>query len=192
MSDETLIEIFDKKDFRNWLKKNYNKEKKVGLILHKKHTGKSSPSHKELMFEAICFGWIDTTIKRVDEDKYIRYFTKRNEKSTWSYNTLGYAEQLSKEGKMHPHGLHFYNEGKKKKPHDFGIPKEPEIPEELNKILNKNKNLKEKFQKIAPSQRKTYLRWIFRAKLPETKNKRIDIMVERISQGKSFGMSKDI
>lgn len=182
MSDITLIEIFDKKDFRTWLKKHHDKESKVGLILHKKHTGKESPSHKELMFEAICFGWIDTTVKRLDENKYIRYFSRRNKNSTWSYNTLSYGEQLIKEKRMTRHGLKFYEEGKKKKPHDFGIPKNPEIPEELKNIFEKDKKIKEKFDKISPSQRKVYLKWILRAKLPETKNKRIKNLIENISK----------
>ncbi len=64
MSDEKFIYIFDKEDFRKWLSKNHDKENKIGLILHKKHTGKKSPSHHELMEEAICFGWIDTIIKK--------------------------------------------------------------------------------------------------------------------------------
>ena len=74
MSEEIFIEIYSESDFRNWLKENHDKHKKIGLILHKKHTGKGSPSHHDLMQEAICFGWIDTTINRLDEDRFIRYF----------------------------------------------------------------------------------------------------------------------
>src|SRR3990167_4363733 len=90
------VEIFSKEDFRKWLSKNHDKEKKVGLILHKKHTGKGSSSHRELMEEAICFGWIDTTIKRIDEDRYIRYFAKRNKNGKWSKATQRYARELVK------------------------------------------------------------------------------------------------
>ena len=75
------------------------------------------------MEEAICFGWIDTTIKRLDEDTYLRHFSRRNKNSKWSDNTLGYAKQLIKEKKMTPIGLEFYKEGLKKPTHDHGIPK---------------------------------------------------------------------
>jgi uncharacterized protein YdeI (YjbR/CyaY-like superfamily) len=195
MVDEILIEIYDKKDFRKWLSKNHNKEKKVGLILHKKHTGKSSPSHRELMEEAICFGWIDTTIKKLDDERYMRYFCRRTKNSTWSYNTLSYAKQLIKEKRMNPSGLIFYKEGLKKKPLDHGIPKNPDIPEELKRELEKkiNKKIKEKFEKVSPSMKKTYFRWILHAKLPETKKKRIDSIIEFLNKESKKGpWSKDI
>ena len=58
--------------WRNWLKKNHLSKRKIAVIVYKKHTGKPSPNHKELMEEAICFGWIDTTIKRFDHEKMDR------------------------------------------------------------------------------------------------------------------------
>ena len=84
MEEVKLIEVYSQKDFRNWLIKNHDKEKRVKLILHKKHTGKGSPNAMELMKEAICFGWIDTTVNRLDEDRYIRTFVKRNKNSRWT------------------------------------------------------------------------------------------------------------
>ena len=75
------IDVYTKEGFRRWLEKNHEKEAKVAVILHKKHTAKTSPTHRELVDEAICFGWIDTTVKRLDEDRYIRNFTKRTKNS---------------------------------------------------------------------------------------------------------------
>jgi uncharacterized protein YdeI (YjbR/CyaY-like superfamily) len=175
------IEIFDKKEFRNWLNKNHDKETKVGLIIHKKHTGENSPSHRELMEEAICFGWIDTIIKKLDEDKYIRFFSRRNKNSRWSYNTLGYAEELIKNKRMTSHGLKFYEQGKRKLPHDHGLEKNPNIPKELEEILNKNEKTKLAFERLAPSQKKMYLRWLLRAKRPETREKRVKQIVKVMS-----------
>jgi len=182
--EEKFIDIFSAEDFRKWLAKNHDKEKKIGLVIHKKHTlrGKNAPSHRELMNEAICFGWIDTTLRRLDEDRYVRFFARRSKDSTWSYNTLGYAKQLIKERRMTPHGLHFYKEGLKKKPHDHGIPHTPKVPEEMKKLLNKNKTAKMRFEELAPSIKRTYLRWIFRAKRPETKMKRIIEVFARLKK----------
>jgi uncharacterized protein YdeI (YjbR/CyaY-like superfamily) len=174
---EKFIDIFYLKDFTKWLQKNHDKEKKIGLVLHKKHTGKPTVSHLDLMKEAICFGWIDTTIRRIDESKFIRFFNRRSKNSRWSYNTLGYGKQLIKEKRMTPHGLAFYKEGLKKHPHDHGIPKDPEIPEDLKKELIKNKKAELKFNSISPSARRTYLRWLFRAKMPQTRKKRIDSII---------------
>ena len=182
--DIIKVHIFSKEDFRKWLGKNHDKEKIVELVIHKKHTGKSSPSHRELMDEAICYGWIDTIIKRVDEDKFIRTFQRRNEKSSWSVNTLSYARKLIKEKKMTPHGLKFYHEGRKKKAFDYGIPKNPRMIKELKEKLKDNKNAERNFNLLSPSARRTYLRWILYAKTPETKEKRIGTIIQRMKKGK--------
>jgi uncharacterized protein YdeI (YjbR/CyaY-like superfamily) len=108
------VEVFSGKDFRKWLRKNHDTEKKVFLIVNKKHTGKKFPSHRELVDEAICYGWIDTTIKRLDENRFIRTFCRRTKNSRWSDNTLSYGKQLIKDGKMTSHGLKFYLEGLRK------------------------------------------------------------------------------
>src|SRR3990167_3449320 len=113
MESKQII-AFSRKDFRRWLQENHTNKKKVAIILYKRHTGKSAPSHHELMEEAICFGWIDTTIKRLDDDKYLRYFSRRNNNSRWSENTLSYAKGLIKNGKITAEGLKYYKLGLQK------------------------------------------------------------------------------
>jgi len=178
------IEIFFVKDFTKWLKKNHDKKDKVSLIIHKKHTGKPSPSHRELMEEAICFGWIDTILRSVDENRYTREFSRRNKNSKWSENTLGYAKRLIKEGRMNSHGLEFYKQGKNKPLHDGGIPKNPEIPKELKQAFSENKKAKDNFDKFAPSKKRMTYRWILRAKTQETRNKRINSIMKSSEEGK--------
>ena len=177
------ITAFKRQDFRDWLIKNHHIEKKVSVISYKKHTGKSYASHRELMEEAICFGWIDTTIKRLDEDRYIRNFSKRSKNSTWSYNTLSYAKDLIKDKKMMPLGLKYYKEGLKKLPHDHGIQKNPSMPIELKKALSKNKKAKENFNLFPPSVKKMLYRLILRGKLKETSERRIKKIVENARKG---------
>mgnify|MGYP006423236355 CR=1 FL=1 len=170
--------------FRKWLEKNHDKETKVATILHKKHTGKSAPSHREMIEEAICFGWIDTTVKRLDEDRYIRNFTKRTKNSRWSNNTIKYGKQMIEQKKMTPTGLKFYKEGLKKPTHDQDIPKNPDIPVELKKALAKNKKARDHFEKFPPSTKKMLYRWILRGKREETRTKRIKLIVNNAKEGK--------
>ncbi len=177
------IIALNRNDFRKWLKQNHEKENKVAVILYKKHTGKPAPSHRELMEEAICFGWIDTTIKRLDENKYIRTFSKRNKNSKWSDNTLGYAKELLKQKKLTPVGLKFYKEGLKRPTLDSEIPKNPNMPIELKKALNKNKKAEKNFEKFPPSTKKMLYRWILSGKLKETRIKRIKSIVEKAKTG---------
>ena len=167
-------------EWREWLWKNHKKEKAVAMIRYKKHTGKSSPSVQEAMREAICFGWIDTTVKRMDDEKYLINYRKRNEKtSKWSNNTLRYAKELIKEGLMTPEGLRFYKFGLTKKPHDHGIPKNPRMPADLKKELQKQ-NILKTFQNLSPSSKRTHLRSLYRAKGIETRIKRINEIIKII------------
>ena len=184
MSEVKEIIAFKKEDFRKWLEKNYNKEKRISVVLYKRHTGKDAPTHRELMEEAICFGWIDTTIKRFDEERYIRNFSKRNKNSKWSDNTLSYGKQLIKEGRMTPEGLKYYKEGLSRPTHDHGIPKNPDMPEELKEALLKDEIAKEKFENFTPSARRMIYRWFLSAKLPETRKKRIKIILDSAKEGK--------
>jgi len=175
-----IITVIKINQWKNWLKKNHLKESKVGVIRYKNHTSTPSPSTQELMHEAICWGWIDTTAHGIDGDRYMIKYSKRNEKtSKWSKNTLRYAKFLIKQGRMSSHGLTMYKIGIRKKPHDYGIPDNPKIPNELKKSLNKNKKAKVKFNLLPPSLKKMLYRSILKAKTPETKTKRIKEIIAR-------------
>ena len=170
----------NRSEWRKWLQKNHRKEKAVALIRYKKHTGVPSPTVQEAMHEAICFGWIDTTLKRIDNERYLINYRKRNEKTAkWSKNTLSYAKQLIKEGLMAPEGLRLYKIGLNKLPHDHGIPNNPRIPLDLKEELLKY-NLIKQFKELSPSSKRTYLRGLYRAKQTNTRIKRIKEIIKII------------
>jgi len=173
----TTITTKSAKEFRAWLKKNHKKESKVAVVVHKRHTGLPAPTHRELIEEAICFGWIDTTIKRLDEDTFVRHFSKRNSKSKWSDNTLSYAARLVTERRMSPQGLHFYALGRAKPTHDHGVPKNPEMPAELKRALAKNAPAKKHVEALPPSTKRMLYRWILRGKQQATRDKRVKSIV---------------
>ena len=179
------VDASNRKDWRKWLEDNHLKEKNVELVIYKKHTGKPSLSHRESMEDAICFGWIDTTLKRLDDEKYLRRFARRNDKSKWSNNTLNYAKRLLTEGQMSPEGIKRYREGLSRPTHDHGLSKNPSIPDDLEMALKKEKLL-DKFVALAPSYRRMQLRWIERAKRKETRDKRIREIVKMIQIGKKM------
>ncbi|MFA6887970.1 MAG: YdeI/OmpD-associated family protein [Candidatus Woesearchaeota archaeon] len=176
-----------REEWRTFLEKNHEKEKKIRLIRYKKYTGKPSPTHKEAMEEAICFGWIDTTVNKLDDERYTINFVKRSNKSTWSNNTLRYAQELKKQGKMFPAGLSAYKHGLSKPTHDFGIPINPPIPKDLIEILIL-KRLRKNFDLFSPSYKRTLLRWLFRAKLLKTRKKRIRAIVSLAKNNNKKGL----
>ena len=172
-----------RKEWREWLRKNHKKEKKVYLVKYKKHTGKPSLNNREAMEEAICFGWIDTTVKRLDEERYQQCFVKRNDKSRWSNNTLSYARDMIKKKKMMKQGLEAYKKGVKKPTIDHGLPKNPETPDDLRKELRKHK-LEIIFKNLAPSARRYHIWSIEKAKREETRKKRIKETVKMVKDNR--------
>lgn len=183
MKKEKQITVRSREQWRKWLHKNHLSEEKVFLISYKKHTGKNSINHREQMEEAICYGWIDTTVKRIDEDKYGRYFVRRKESANWSKNTLSYGAALLKDGQMSAFGKKMFLLGKKKGAMDADVPEKLEIPEDLKKAFAKNKKAKSGFEAYSPSVRKAHLRWLFSAKREETRLKRIALLVSAASKG---------
>ncbi|MFC1710614.1 YdeI family protein [Nanoarchaeota archaeon] len=178
------VVIKTRKQWRNWLLKNHKKEKKVGLISYKKHTKIPSISHKEAIKEAICFGWIDTTLNRLDNEKYVRYFVKRGPNANWSKNTLKYAKELVEKGLMASAGLKAYEKGLKKKPQDYDVNySDPSaLLNELNK--KKNKKAKENYKYLPKSSKKLFNSWINHAKRQDTIDKRVKIALDKLSEGK--------
>jgi uncharacterized protein YdeI (YjbR/CyaY-like superfamily) len=173
-------------DWRNWLEKNHLKENKVIFIKYKKHTGQPIIYNADAMKEAICFGWIDTTTKRVDEDRYSQTYVKRGKNSRWSLNTLKYGKELLKEGKMSEFGIKMYKEGLRKKAFDAHVPTNPDIPQELKDALSKNSKAKDFFEKLPPSAKKMCYRRIIYPKREETRLKRIRELIQMCEAGRRY------
>jgi uncharacterized protein YdeI (YjbR/CyaY-like superfamily) len=170
-------------DWRRWLEKNHLKEKKVIMIKYKKHTGRPTINAAEAMREAICFGWIDTTAKRVDENRYSQIYVRRNGNSRWSVNTLKYGKELLKAGRMSSFGIKMYKEGLRKKAFDGHVPQNPEMPIDLKSALDKSRKAKLFFDTLPPSIRKMHYRRVLYPKSEETKLKRISEIIEMCEKG---------
>ncbi len=168
---------------RTWLEKNHEKEHKVLMIRHKVHTGKPTFSTSDAMDEAICFGWIDTTLQRIDDDRYGVRYVKRVPNSRWSHNTVARAERLIAEGKMAPAGHRAFKDGMRRPLHD-SFPKIIPVPADLRSALANDPGAKLFFDGLAPSYRRTYTLTVVRAKLPATRKKRIAFVIERRMQRK--------
>ncbi|OGK25341.1 hypothetical protein A3C25_06180 [Candidatus Roizmanbacteria bacterium RIFCSPHIGHO2_02_FULL_38_11] len=100
--------IKNREEWRRWLEKNHKKEPEIWLVYYKKHTKKSSIPYNDAVEEALCFGWIDSTVKGIDGEKYAQRFSPRKPKSNWSEPNKERIERLIKEGKMTPAGLVFF------------------------------------------------------------------------------------
>ncbi len=104
--------VIDREDWRKWLKKNYDVKKEVWLIYYRKCSGRPSISYDESVEEALCFGWVDSIIKKIDDEKFGRKFSPRTGKSGWSESNKKRAESMIKEAKMTEAGLAKIREAK--------------------------------------------------------------------------------
>ena len=113
---ETLNNILcrNRKEWRSWLQKNYS-EKGVWLVYFKKHTKKLTVSYNDAVEEAICFGWIDGQVKRIDDEKYMQRYTPRRKGSHWSENNIVRAKKMIKQNLMTEKGLTIFQKGIKNK-----------------------------------------------------------------------------
>jgi len=166
------------KEWRQWLQQKHKKKSIVILTKYKVHTKKPTFLHVDAIHEAICFGWIDTTAKRIDDDVWGVTFRKRGPNARWSNNTLRYAKEMISQGKMTPAGLAAYNLAKGKPTIDHGLPKDHPPPKDLIKALSKSKKALTNFNSLAPSMKFMYIVQIERAKLPETRKRRIKKTVD--------------
>lgn len=176
--------------WRDWLGRHYAKESVIWLVFYKKETSKPTIAYEAAVEEALCFGWIDSIIKKIDDEKYARKFTPRKEKSYWSELNKKRAMRMIKEGRMTDAGLARIKAAKKR-----GLWKQTgrprisfDMPSEFAQALDKNKKAKENFNKLAPSYRKHYIGWIQAAKRDETKKKRIRESIFLLAKGKRLGL----
>ncbi|TAL69907.1 MAG: hypothetical protein EPN82_04625 [Bacteroidetes bacterium] len=178
-------------EWRKWLEKNHKKEKEIWLVFYKKHTGKPRVSYDDAVEEALCFGWIDSTVKRIDDEKYCQKFTPRNQKSGWSELNIMRVNKLNKEGKMTDAGMEkFKPENKNSQRIDNSDDKN--IPSFILSVLKKNPTAYNSFKQLAPSHKKNYLRWIMEAKKVETKQRRLEKAMKMLSKGEVIGVNTRI
>ena len=190
MENKLLLYFQNRLEWRKWLEINYNKCTEVWLIYYKKHTLKPRIPYDDAVEEALCFGWIDSTVKRIDEEKFSQKFTPRREKSVWSDLNKARVEKLIRDGSMREPGLTKINKAKCSGHWDKVYP-ERNIPEdcpELSSALEDDPEAKENFDKLPPSQKKIYKTWIASAKKNETKKRRVEESLSLLRKDKKLGM----
>ena len=188
---DTALFFQDRHQWRSWLKQNHNSCTGVWLLHHKKHAGKKSISHGDAVEEALCFGWIDSTLRRIDEDTFILRFTPRKLKSVWSKINKEKAVQMIAQGKMTQAGQDAIATAKKHGLWDtaYTNKKRERLPSDLKQALLKNAAAWEHFNGFANSYRNMYIGWVQSAKTHETRLRRINEVVNRSALNKKPGIS---
>jgi len=180
----------DTNEWRAWLEKNHGKRKEVWLLHYKKQEGKPHLNHIDAVKEALCYGWIDSTLKKIDEERFILRYTPRKPKSIWSKINKKNAEEMIVTGKMTKAGLEKIEEAKRHGFWDtaYTNKRKERIPSDLKQALIIDHRAWDNFQHFANSYRNMYCGWIKGAKTKETRKKRIAEVVKRSRKNKKPGI----
>ena len=184
------LHITSRADWRAWLKENHAAEKEIWLIHYKKHTGKPGIPYEDAAEEALCFGWIDGMMRRIDEEKYALRYSPRKSGSIWSETNKKRAERMIEQGRMTDAGLAKIKEAKKNGEWHKATLREDttNIPLDLKKALEANEKARHNFESLAPSYKKQFIWWITSAKIHETRKRRIQKIVRLAEENKKLGM----
>lgn len=153
-------------------------------MFYKDHTGVRSIPYEDSVCEALCFGWIDSLIKRLDDDRYARKFTPRQPTSKWSDINRKRWLELEAAGLLTAAGLAAAPTDNTYAP----PPAIPDLPAYIAKELKANPKAWSFFQGLAPTSRRHFVGWIFLAKRPETRKKRIRESIALLAAGKKLGL----
>ena len=169
--------------WRQWLKDHHQSKQAVWLVYYTKKSNIPSISWREAVDEDLCFGWIDSTTKKIDESLFIQYFSKRKAKSIWSKINKEIVQVLIDNNSMTQAGFDSIEMAKQNG--SWTILDDVEeliIPDDLDLAFRKCSTSKDYFNSLSKSKRKMILSWIVLAKRAETRQKRIDEVVESLEQ----------
>lgn len=170
-------------DWREWLEKNHQSKQSIWLVYFRVSTKIPSLSWSEAVDEALCFGWIDSTKKTIDQERYMQYFCKRKPKSNWSKINKDKVKALIEQGLMEEEGYKSIEVAKENG--SWTILDEVEalvIPEDLQEKFTIYKGSMDYFDSLSKSAKKILLHWVLAAKRKETRQKRIIEIAENASK----------
>ena len=183
MEIRKTLYVISREDWRAWLAKHYQSETEVWLIYYKKDSGRPRIPYDDAVEEALCFGWIDSIVKRMDDEKFAQKFTPRRDGSRWSALNTQRVRKLMREGRMTEAGLAKLDpamrgdKGRAKR--DAG---DVELPPLVKQALMANATAWKNFQSLSPSRRSAHVRLITDAKKEETRDQRVRDVISRLEQ----------
>lgn len=182
--DDTLKTIYapNRQAWREWLEINHRSSTGIWLIYYKVKSPQPSVQYSEAVQEALCFGWIDSKVKSIDQERYQQIFTPRKPKSVWSKLNKQYIQDLIAQGLMTQAGLEVINRAQQ----DGSWAQLDQIealiiPIDLQEALAANAIANENFQALNNSTKKNILSWVYGAKRAETRQKRITQIIKSIA-----------
>ena len=183
---DSLEQVYvpDRAAWRRWLAKQHGRSPGIWLVFDRKSSRADRLAYGDAVEEALCFGWIDSLVKRLDEDRYAIKVTPRKATSRWSDINRKRWQQLEAAGLLAPPGVAAAPTANTYAPR----PTVPELPGYIAEAFRTNRRAWEHFEALARRQRRDFVVWIHTAKRPETRERRIRESIALLSAGKKLGL----
>jgi uncharacterized protein YdeI (YjbR/CyaY-like superfamily) len=188
MSSDKVLNFKNRQEWRHWLQEHHSPDSFAWVTIHKKQGGTIGLRYEDAVEEALCFGWIDGKMKSVDKSTFILRFSVRKPDSIWSVSNRDRALKLMESDQMTEAGLAKIEAARRSGKWDQPvsvkqITGEKPMPDDLEKALKENRGVWEGFSRFSNSTRYMYIYWVTSAKRPETRIKRIRLVVENAKNG---------
>jgi uncharacterized protein YdeI (YjbR/CyaY-like superfamily) len=179
-----LLYVPTREEWRAWLQEHHETGTEVWLVYPKKHTGEPRVSYGDAVEEALCFGWIDSIARRIDDDRFAQKLTPRKDTGNWSAPNLERMERLIASGQMTPAGLAKFEPVAQPPRYQT----DSAVPPFIEEALKANEAACQNFQALAPSHRRNYVRWITEAKKEETRQRRLQEALLMLEENEKLGL----
>ena len=185
MADRLIeLEVRTRAQWRQWLAKHHASSAGIWLVRHKQHSGVDAMPYEDVVCEALCFGWVDSLIKRLDDNRFAIKVTPRKPTSKWSDINRKRWNELKAAGLLAPAGI----AAAPTENRYAARPRVPQLPAYIAKVIKTNAKAWKFFQQLAPTYRRDFVVWIHTAKRPETREKRIRESIALLAAGKKLGL----
>jgi uncharacterized protein YdeI (YjbR/CyaY-like superfamily) len=172
--------------WRSWLKRHHATKREIWLVYYKRGSGKPRVQYADAVEEALCFGWIDSTLKPLDKHSYAQRFTPRKRGSNWSTPNLIRVKKLLKAGLMTPAGAVHLPSAREARAfhqkHRRRLTAPTSAPPDFARALRANAEASTMWKTLAPGYRRLYVRWIIEAKQAETRARRVKAAVLKLQR----------
>ena len=178
------LSLADRAAWRAWLENHHSDATHVWLVHTKKGIRAGTLTYEEAVEEALCFGWIDGQLRRIDSEKYALRYSPRRANSIWSESNKRRVKRLIREGRMTQAGLDKVAEAKRNGQWEAATRREEvnAIPSELERALRRHKGALARYRALPASQKKQYLYWMMSAKSADTRTRRIRAILDAVTK----------
>jgi len=172
-------------EFREWLQQSHNRDDELLVGFHKKNSGKLSITLKEAQDEGLCFGWIDSVARNLDESSYTVRFTPRRPKSVWSAVNIKRTEELIAAGRMTPAGLAAFEARDEKRARQYSYERaNVAFDATSEEAFRANEAAWEFFQAQPKGHQRLHTWWVMSAKREETRARRLAVLIAASAEGR--------